>query len=118
LGLRSKAAKGKQSHHQKEFQRELEGAGGKYLLAFDLDDVIEDWVDNCTTNSAKLHLTHQSVGRIAMPDELDQLRLLLAHSHDSEKLNPVRKLLFLLTEQFTPPITKPTTRPAKEKNAA
>ena len=53
-----------------------------------------------------------------MPDELDQLRLLLAHSHESEKLNPVRKLLLQLAAQFTPPITQPATKPMNKDKAA
>jgi VRR-NUC domain len=39
-GIEVKAPKGKQSEHQKEFQKNLEGAGGEYILAYDLDDVI------------------------------------------------------------------------------
>ena len=29
----------RQSEHQKEFQRKLEDAGGRYVLAYSLDDV-------------------------------------------------------------------------------
>jgi predicted SprT family Zn-dependent metalloprotease len=39
VGIEVKAAKGKQSDHQKEFQRQLEAAGGRYILAYSLDDV-------------------------------------------------------------------------------
>ena len=40
VGIEVKAPKGKQSDHQKEFQRNLEAAGGRYVLAYNLDDVI------------------------------------------------------------------------------
>jgi hypothetical protein len=40
VGIEVKAPKGKHSEHQKEFQRQLEEAGGKYMLAYALDDVI------------------------------------------------------------------------------
>lgn len=40
VGIEVKAPGGKQSEHQKEFQRRLEEAGGRYLLACSLDDVI------------------------------------------------------------------------------
>jgi VRR-NUC domain len=40
VGIEVKAPKGKQSDHQKEFQKNLENAGGKYILAYSLDDVI------------------------------------------------------------------------------
>ena len=36
-----KAPKGKQSEHQREFQRRLEAARGRYVLAYSLDDVID-----------------------------------------------------------------------------
>jgi hypothetical protein len=39
-GIKVKQTKGRQSDHQKEFQN-LEAAGGKYILAFDLDDVMK-----------------------------------------------------------------------------
>jgi hypothetical protein len=39
VGIEVKAPKGKQSDHQKEFQRKLEAAGGRYILAYSLDDV-------------------------------------------------------------------------------
>jgi hypothetical protein len=42
VGIEVKAPKGKQSEHQKEFQRQLEEAGGKYLLAYSLEDVVAD----------------------------------------------------------------------------
>jgi 5-methylcytosine-specific restriction endonuclease McrA len=41
VGIEVKALKGRQSDHQKEFQKNLEAAG-KYILAFDLDDVIKE----------------------------------------------------------------------------
>jgi hypothetical protein len=40
VGIEVKAPKGKQSEHQKEFQKRLEAEGGRYLLAYSLDDVI------------------------------------------------------------------------------
>jgi hypothetical protein len=40
-GIEVKAPKGKQSDDQKEFQKNLEATGGKYILAFDLDDVLK-----------------------------------------------------------------------------
>jgi hypothetical protein len=40
LGIEVKAPKGKQSDHQKEFQKNLGAAGGRYILARSLDDVI------------------------------------------------------------------------------
>jgi hypothetical protein len=40
VGIEVKAPKGKQSDHQKEFQRNPEVAGGKYLLAYSLEDVL------------------------------------------------------------------------------
>ena len=43
VGIVVKAPKGKQSEHQKEFQRQLEEAGGKYIVAYSLDDVIQDF---------------------------------------------------------------------------
>jgi hypothetical protein len=43
VGIEVKAVKGKQSDHQKEFQRNLERAGGKYVLAFSLENVIESF---------------------------------------------------------------------------
>jgi hypothetical protein len=39
VGIEVKAPKGKQSEHQKEFQRQLEQAGGKHILAYSLDDL-------------------------------------------------------------------------------
>jgi hypothetical protein len=35
-----KAPRGKQSDHQKEFQKQLEAAGGRYVLAYSLEDVM------------------------------------------------------------------------------
>lgn len=40
VGIEVKAPHGKQSEHQKEFQKNLEAAGGIYILAYSLDDVI------------------------------------------------------------------------------
>jgi hypothetical protein len=40
VGIEVKAPKGLQSDHQKEFQEKLAAAGGKYVLAYSLDDVI------------------------------------------------------------------------------
>lgn len=40
MGIEVKAPKGKQSDHQKGFQSKLEGAGGKYILAYSLEEVI------------------------------------------------------------------------------
>jgi hypothetical protein len=40
VGLEIKAPKGRQSENQKEFQRQLEAAGGRYILAYSVDDVI------------------------------------------------------------------------------
>jgi hypothetical protein len=40
VGIEVKGAKGRQSDNQKEFQRRLEAAGGKYVLAYSLDDVL------------------------------------------------------------------------------
>lgn len=41
IGIEVKAKGGKQSPAQKEFQGKLVMAGGQYILAYDLDDVIE-----------------------------------------------------------------------------
>jgi hypothetical protein len=40
VGIEVKAPKGRQSDNQKEFQRQLEAAGGRYILAYSVDDVI------------------------------------------------------------------------------
>ena len=40
VGIEVKAPKGRQSEHQKEFQRQLEAAGGRYILAYSIDEVI------------------------------------------------------------------------------
>jgi hypothetical protein len=40
IGVEVKAPGGKQSDNQISFQKRLEGAGGKYLLAHSLEDVI------------------------------------------------------------------------------
>jgi hypothetical protein len=40
VGIEVKAPKGGQSDHQKEFQKQLEAAGGRYILAYSLDDVL------------------------------------------------------------------------------
>jgi hypothetical protein len=39
IGIEVKAHGGKQSEHQKEFQRRLETAGGLYILAYSVDDL-------------------------------------------------------------------------------
>jgi VRR-NUC domain len=41
VGIEVKAPKGKQSDHQKEFQKKLEAAGGRYVLAYSLDDLLD-----------------------------------------------------------------------------
>lgn len=41
MGIEIKAPKGKQTEHEKEFQNKLEQAGGMYILAYSLDDVIK-----------------------------------------------------------------------------
>ena len=40
VGVEVKVPKGKQSDHQKAFQEALEVAGGRYILAYSLEDVI------------------------------------------------------------------------------
>jgi hypothetical protein len=40
VGIEVKAPKGRQSEHQKEFQRQLEGAGGQYVLPYPLEHVM------------------------------------------------------------------------------
>lgn len=40
VGIEVKAPGGKQSEHQKEFQRRLKEAGGRYILAFTVDDLL------------------------------------------------------------------------------
>ncbi len=40
VGIEVKQAKGRQSEHQKEFEKNLEAAGGRYILAYSLEDVI------------------------------------------------------------------------------
>ena len=40
VGIKVKASKGRQSDNQKEFQRQLEAAGGMYVLAYSIEDVI------------------------------------------------------------------------------
>ena len=37
----AKAPEGKAADHQKEFQKKLEAAGGRYVLAYSLEDVPE-----------------------------------------------------------------------------
>jgi|SRR5580692_5885864 hypothetical protein len=39
VGIEVKAPRGRQSENQKEFQEKLEAAGGKYILAYSMDDV-------------------------------------------------------------------------------
>jgi hypothetical protein len=41
VGIEVKAPKGKQNPNQIQFQQDLERAGGRYILAYSLDDVIE-----------------------------------------------------------------------------
>jgi hypothetical protein len=41
VGIEVKRPGGKQSDHQKHFQESLEAAGGRYILARSLDDVIQ-----------------------------------------------------------------------------
>jgi hypothetical protein len=41
IGIEVKGEKGKQNDNQKDFQEELEDSGGKYILAYCLEDVIE-----------------------------------------------------------------------------
>ena len=40
VGIEVKAPNGKPSDHQKEFQKQLEAAGGRYVLAYSLEDVM------------------------------------------------------------------------------
>jgi len=40
VGIEVKAPGGKQSEHQKEFQRQLEAAGGRYIIVHSIDDVL------------------------------------------------------------------------------
>jgi len=40
VGIEVEALKGKQSDHQKAFQAVREAAGGRYFLAYSLEDVI------------------------------------------------------------------------------
>jgi len=42
IGIEVKGLKGKQSDNQKVFQARLEAAGGKYILAYTLEDVINN----------------------------------------------------------------------------
>ena len=39
VGIEVKGPQGRQSDNQKEFQAQLEAAGGKYILAYSTDDV-------------------------------------------------------------------------------
>ncbi len=41
VGIEVKASGGKQSDHQISFQKRLEAAGGRYLLIYSLEDLIE-----------------------------------------------------------------------------
>ncbi len=41
VGIEVKAPKGKQSEHQKKFEQNVIAAGGRYILARSLDDIIE-----------------------------------------------------------------------------
>jgi hypothetical protein len=40
VGIEVKTSKGRHSDNQKEFQKNLEAAGGKYILAYSLEDVL------------------------------------------------------------------------------
>lgn len=40
VGIEVKAPGGKQSDHQISFQKRLEGAGGRYVLVYSLDELI------------------------------------------------------------------------------
>ena len=40
VGIEVKAPKGRQSENQKILQAQLEAAGGRYILAYSIDDVI------------------------------------------------------------------------------
>lgn len=40
IGIEVKAKKGRQSSHQKQFQEAMEDAGGHYILAKSIDDVM------------------------------------------------------------------------------
>jgi hypothetical protein len=40
VGIEVKAPKGRQIDNQKKFQWQMEAAGGKYVLAYSLDDVV------------------------------------------------------------------------------
>lgn len=42
VGIEVKAPNGRQSEPQKAFQQSLEQSGGRYILAYSLDDVIRD----------------------------------------------------------------------------
>lgn len=46
IGIEVKGEKGKQSKGQKDFQRNLTREGGKYILAYSLEDVIENLSNN------------------------------------------------------------------------
>jgi len=41
VGIEVKAPKGKQNPNQIQFQQDLERAGGRYVLAYSLDDIIK-----------------------------------------------------------------------------
>ncbi len=40
VDIEVKATKGRQLDHQKKFKKNLEEAGGKYILAYSLDDIL------------------------------------------------------------------------------
>jgi hypothetical protein len=42
IGIEVKAPRGRQNDNQIEFQRQLEKAGGKYILVYNLDDVVNE----------------------------------------------------------------------------
>jgi hypothetical protein len=42
VGIEVKRSDGKQSDHQKKFQKKLEAAGGKYILTYAFEDVLKN----------------------------------------------------------------------------
>jgi len=44
IGIEVKLPKGRQSQSQKDFQKQLENAGGEYILARNLSDIISKFV--------------------------------------------------------------------------
>jgi hypothetical protein len=65
VGLEIKRPGGKQSEHQISFQKRLEAAGGKYTLAYSLDDVIEFYsAQYYDSNRAKLATVRSFLSRV------------------------------------------------------